>query len=61
MQARTTIKLDMATNKALLPILSTQIPRKGAIPAEIKNGTLLKALAVLTGTLNSLFSITGVF
>jgi hypothetical protein len=44
-----------------LPILSTQIPRNGAIPAEIKKGKLYKALAIFVGTLNSFFSMGAVF
>jgi len=61
MQARTTIKLDRATKKALLPTLSTHIPKNGAIPAEIKKGRLYRALAVYLGTLNSFLSIKDVF
>jgi hypothetical protein len=60
-QARTTIKLDKATKKARLPTLSTIMPRKGAIPAEIKKGKLYKALAIFLGTLNSFKSIGAVF
>jgi hypothetical protein len=60
-QESTTNKLETTTRTPLLPTLSTQIPRQGAIPAEIRKGRLYRAEAILVGILNSLLSIGGVF
>jgi len=49
---RTTSILEITTSKPLLPTLSTQMPRQGAIPAEMKNGRLYRALAILVGIWN---------